>query len=71
MRGDHSDENGADAGAQEWPHTSVIVGSEDLTSPYPRKRSGSRISDRELFVLDGGPTDETVEIIREHESELA
>ena len=74
MLGDHSDENGADAGAQEWPRISVIVPSYNqgilirqtlesvLTQGYP---------DLELIVVDGGSTDETVEIIREYESELA
>jgi glycosyltransferase involved in cell wall biosynthesis len=74
MLGDHSDENGADAGAQEWPRISVIVPSYNqgifirqtlesvLTQGYP---------DLELIVVDGGSTDETVKIIREDESELA
>lgn len=57
MLGHHSDENGADTGAQEWPPNSVIVPSQDqgifirqtlesvLTQGYP---------DLEPIVLDWG-----------------
>ena len=74
MLGDHSDENGARAGTQEWPRISVIVPSYNqgifirqtlesvLTQGYP---------DLQPIVLDGGSTDQTVGILREDESGLA
>ena len=57
MLGDHSDENGADAGAQEWPRISVIVPSYNQ-GIFIRQTLESVLTqgcpDLELIVVDGG-----------------